>query len=221
VSASELAAGESASVPLRRVFNKYLIVLVFLFSGLAGCGSLLPPQQNAPMQFDLGPLPVHPQDNPGIAATLLIAGATAGPGLDNTAMQYRLAYQDATRAESYAQHRWVNEPARLFTQRLRARFAAASRGVLTPRDGARADYALRLALDEFSQRFDRAQSAQGVMRVRASLVDLKTSTLLAQHSFSAQKPATANAPGAAKALAAATDAVIEEIYGWAARQINK
>lgn len=208
-----------------QINSKYLFLLGILFLAscalLSGCASILPEKRDPPALFDLGPTRAHATSNPGIDATLLIAPAAASPWLDNIGMQYRLTYQDATRAEAYAHHRWVSSPALLFTQRLRARFAAAARGVVSAQDGAKADVALRLELDDFSQRFDAAQSSKAVARVRASLVDLNSRALIAQQTFSAERPAAPNAPGAAQALAQAADALIDELYEWTAQRLKK
>jgi cholesterol transport system auxiliary component len=208
-----------------RNYCKYLILLIIFVSscggGLVGCMSLLPEKSSAPALFDLGPPRAHAVSNPGIDATMLIAPATASAWLDNSGIQYRLAYQDAGRTEAYAHNRWVSTPAQLFTQHARSRFAAATRGVVSVQDGAKADVALRLELDDFSQTFDGAQSSKATVRVRASLIDMNTRALLAQQNFSVARPAAPNAPAAAQALAAASDALIEELYAWAAQRLKK
>lgn len=177
----------------------------------------MPDKREAPALFDLGPQRVY-SANPHVAdATFMIPLVSAGTWLDNTGIQYRLTYQDASRAEVYAQNRWVAVPAQLLTERVRARFAAASRGVVTVQDGARADYALRIELEDFSQSFESAQSSKVSVRLRASLIDVTTRQLHAQRSFNAERPAAPNAPGAAQALAAASDAVVEALFAWAAQ----
>lgn len=203
--------------------HKLLFLLSFLFLGSSGCTSFIADKRDAPALFDLGP----PRAAMGAAnphtidATLLIAAVQASAWLDNTSIQYRLTYQDAARTEAYAHNRWVSSPALLLTQRVRARFAAAARGVLTVEDGAKADYALRIELEDFSQSFDSAQSSKATVRLRASLIDLNTRALHAQSSFGAERPAAPHAAGAAQALAAASDAVVEELFIWAAQRLKK
>ena len=202
--------------------TKYLFLLIIL-SWLSGC-TLGAEQRNASEVFDLGPQRFHvtdPAAQPSIEATLLIAPVSATPWLDNPGIQYRLAYQDASRAEAYAQNRWVMTPALLLTARVRARFASASRGVVTAQDGAKADYALRIELEDFSQSFEAARSSKVTVRLRASLIDFNTRVLLAQRSFSADRPAAPNASGAVQSLAAASDAVVEELVTWAAQRLKK
>jgi cholesterol transport system auxiliary component len=199
---------------------KYLFLLSFLCAGLGAC-NLLPAQRDPPSVFDLGVPPVYAANPHRIDATLLIPPVNASAWLDNTGIHYRLNYQNASQPEAYAQNRWVMTPAQLLTERLRARYAAASRGVLTAQDGAKADYALRIELEDFSQSFDAAHSSKGGVRLRASLIDQNSRGLQAQKTFSAERPAAPNAPGAAQALAAASDAVVEELFVWTAQTLNR
>ena len=199
---------------------KYLILLCFLFSGLHGCSLLNAQKRDAPTVFDLGPQRVYPANPQPVETTFLISPVSASAWLDNPGIQYRLTYQDASRPEAYAQNRWVTTPAQLLTERVRARFAAASRGVVTAQDGARADYALRIELEDFSQSFNTADSSKAVVRLRASLIDLTTRALHAQQSFSAEQSAAPDAPGAAQSLAAASEAVIEDLFRWVAQRVK-
>ena len=199
---------------------KYLFLLIFFTSLFGGC-TLGPEKRDAPAVFDLGSQRVNPATAPSVNAILLIPPVAASAWLDTPNIQYRLTYKDAGRPDAYAQNRWVMSPALLLTERLRARFATASRGVVTGQDGAIADYALRIELEDFSQSFDDAQVSKVTARLRASLINLNTRALHAQRTFSAERPAAPNAPGAAQALTAAGDAVIEELVMWAAQSIKK
>ena len=203
---------------------KYLFLLT-IFSMLSAC-ALGPEKRDAPAVFDLGPQRAQSTQaaaKPVINATLLIPPVAASPWLDNANIQYRLIYQDASRPDAYAQNRWAMSPALMLTERVRvrARFAGASRGVVTAQDGAKADYALRIELEDFSQQFESAQASKGAARLRASLIDQNTRALHGQRTFSAERPAAPNAPGAAQALAAASDAVIEELVAWAVQNIKQ
>ena len=200
--------------------RNYLILLSFFVSALSGC-ALGPEKRDAPAVFDLGPHRVQQSAAPVVNATLLIAPVAASPWLDNPNIQYRLTYQDASRPDAYAQNRWAMSPALMLTERVRARFASAARGVVTAQDGAKADYALRIELEDFSQQFSGAQSSTATARLRASLIDQNTRALHAQRTFSAERPAAPSAAGAAQALAAASDAVMEDLVKWAAEQIKK
>ena len=196
---------------------KYLVIFSVVILGCA----IGPEKRDPPAVFDLGPQRSYPASRPAINATLLIAAASASPWLDSPHIIYRLTYRDAGRPEAYAQHRWAMSPVLLLTERLRGRFAAASRGVVGTQDGARADYSLRIELEDFSQSFDAADASRANVRLRASLIDLNTRALHAQRSFSVERPAAPNAPGAAQSLAAASDAVVEELVAWATQNLKK
>ena len=208
-------------------YAKYLFLLTFFMTTatvFSAC-TLGPDKREPSTVFDLGPARVEGAARgdapPAINATLLIAPVSASPWLDNATMVYRLNYRDASRPEVYAQNRWAMPPALLLTERVRARFAGAARGVVTAQDGARADYALRIELEDFSQWFDDAQSSKVSVRLRASLIDINTRALQAQKSFNVERPAAPDAPGAAQSLAAASDAVIEELVAWAQQNLAK
>lgn len=139
---------------------------------------------------------------------------------DSLNIIYRLNYRDAGRPESYLENRWAASPAVMLTDRLRARFAPAARGVVSLQDGARADYSLRVELEDFSQSFDAPEASKVAVRLRASLVNLETRALLTQRTFAVERAAAPNAPGAAKSLADASDAVVDEVLQWAAGNVK-
>lgn len=196
-----------------------LFLFVFLPTLITAC-ALGPEKRDAPAAFDLGPQRLSMAAAHSINATLLIPPVTASPWLDSPNMQYRLNYQDPSRPDAYAQNRWTMSPALLLTERLRARFAVASRGVVGIQDGAIAGYALRIELEDFSQSFDDAKSSKVTTRLRASLINQSTRALHAQRTFSTERPAAPSAPGAAQALAVASDAVIEVLVMWPGQSIK-
>jgi cholesterol transport system auxiliary component len=133
---------------------------------LAGC-ALGPQMREQPVSYDLGPPRSHAGSNPGIQATLLLPEVSAPAWLDGQGIVYRLSYENAARPQAYAQSRWAAPPAALLTQRLRGRFAAAAvSGIVTGSDGARADYALRIELEDFSQSFHAPNASRVAVRAR-------------------------------------------------------
>lgn len=200
-------------------FYKYLFLLIF-FNILAGC-TIGPEKREPPAVFDLGAQRTYTAAKPAIDATLLIPPVSASPWLDTPNIIYRLSYRDAARPEAYAHHRWAMSPALLLAERLRGRFASATRGVVGIQDGARADYSLRIELEDFSQSFDAPESSKATVRLRATLIDPNTRAFHAQRSFNAERPAAPNASGAAQSLAAASDAVVEELVAWATQSLKK
>ena len=91
---------------------------------------------------------------------------------------------------------------------------------MTGTDGARAEYALRIELEAFSQVFDSSSQSRVVVRMRATVVHVPTQGLRAQRTFVAERPATPNAEGASSALGVAADALIEELLPWVAQNLG-
>lgn len=193
--------------------------LFALVAGMAACtaGSQ---GREPPATYDLGPQRVAETKPTRVAATLLVQDVAAPSWLDSHGMVYRLNYQNPSRAHIYANSRWSAPPAALLTQRMRSHFAAASAGVTQGSDGARADYLLRVDLDDFSQSFESPQASRVNVRARATVVSIADRKLVAQRSFAIERDAAPDAPGAAAALAAAGDALIDELLAWTARALK-
>lgn len=192
-----------------------ILPLVLLLNGCS-----IGPQPREPVvNYDFGPQPAHAQSGARAKATLMVPAVVAPAWLDSSGIVYRLAYLDAARPQVYAQSRWVDSPAALLTQRVRGRFAAAG-PVVVNGDGARADYALRIEIEDFSQSFNAADRSQVAIRLRVTLVNLSTRALHAQRTFSVEQAAAPDAEGAARALAQAADAVIESLLEWAALNLK-
>lgn len=185
---------------------------------IGGC-SIAPQAREAVSSYDLGPPVLHPRANPGARAPLLIPLAAAPSLFDNTGMVYRLSYLDAARPQVYSQSRWADSPTALLTQRVRSRYATVQ-PVVNGNDGASAAHALRIDIEDFSQHFDAADRSRVSVRVRATLVALSSRTLSAQQTFSVEQPAQPHAEGAAKALAQATDTLIERMLEWTTQQLK-
>lgn len=203
--------------------------LLFVMLLLTGCATA-PHAQIPAAVYDFGlqsptdvPAASTLSGQPQIMASLLVAEATAPAWLDSQAIQYRLAYHDPAQTHSYANSRWVAAPAALLTQRIRSRITAVTNsGVVSAGDGVRADYALRLELEEFTQVFDTVEQSRAVVRLRASLVERGTRTLLAQRSFSVEQAApTANATGAVRALTEAGDRLTGDLIDWLAAKLEE
>ncbi|SCY03563.1 ABC-type transport auxiliary lipoprotein family protein [Nitrosospira sp. Nsp13] len=159
--------------------------------------------------------------NPPHLFTSLLVAATSPAWLDNPTIQYRLVYHDPARSYTYANSRWAAAPATLLTQRVKGYIAGVSNErVVSAGDGVRADYILRLELEEFTQIFDTPHQSRAVIRLRASLIERSTRSLLAQRSFSTEQAApTANAAGAVRGLTEASDKLIENLISWLAEKL--
>ena len=107
------------------------------------------------------------------------------------------------------------------SQRLRASIARANKAaVFAPADGVRADYTLRLELEEFSQVFDTADKSRAVVRLRASLI--RNRGIVVQQSFGIERAsATPNAEGGVQALIAASDEAGNSLIDWLAANMKK
>ncbi|HEV7814314.1 MAG TPA: ABC-type transport auxiliary lipoprotein family protein [Janthinobacterium sp.] len=193
-----------------------LTILLFLAAGCASKGA-------PPALYDFGPLNMDassataastaaaaPSTSP---ASLVVADANGPAWLDNERMYYRLLYADAQQSRPYAQNRWASAPLQLLTQRLKSRIAQAGVKVLSASDAAAGVDLLRIEVDDFSQNFDSVAQSSGQVTLRASL--LRGHRLVDQKTFSRNARAgSADAPGGARALAAATDAVAGDILAW-------
>ena len=206
---------------------KSLFVSIFTLSVLAAC-SVLPDKPVRPALYDFGPGVSASASGDQVLAPLpplaLDDITSSGGALDNTALLYRLAYQEAQQLRPYAMARWSTPPAQLVRQRLREQLSL-RRPVFNARDGLALNRSqnavlplrLRLELEEFSQLFTAPDTSVGVIRLRATLVEVTPGSekLLGQRSVVAQRPApSADAAGGVRALTAATDAAIEEIDQW-------
>jgi cholesterol transport system auxiliary component len=192
---------------------------------LAGCA--LPDKPTRATMYDFGPgqLTTQPTTRQAPLPPLAIDEiTTAGGALDNMAVLYRLGYADAQQLRPYAHARWSMPPAQLVRQRLlaqmgqrRAVFNAGSSVALNRNQGSALPLRLRIELEEFSQLFSAPDASVGLIRLRATLVDITPAgeKLLGQRSVVVQSPAdSADAPGGVRALTAATDAAIEELDQW-------
>jgi cholesterol transport system auxiliary component len=143
----------------------------------------------------------------------------APPALDSAAVLYRLAYSDVQQLRPYAQARWSMPPAQLVRQRLRESLSL-RRAVVNPGESS-VPLALRVELQEFSQIFDTTHNSNGLVRLRATLIEAQggADRLVAQQVFIVQRlAASADATGGVRALTAATDGAVEEIDAWLQQQ---
>ena len=203
-----------------------LFVAFFGVLALAGC-SALPDKPTRPSMYDFGPgaltaLPATRQ--PSLPPLAIDDISTTGGAIDNLAVLYRLGYTDVQQLRPYAQARWSKPAAQLVQQRLREQlgqrrtvFRIGEGAALNRSQNAVLPLQLRLELQEFSQLFSAPEASVGLIRLRATLLELTPAgeKLLGQRLIVVQRPAaSADAPGGVRALTAATDAAIEELDQW-------
>lgn len=195
--------------------------VIVVAAALAGC-SIGPKATEQPASYDLGPPRQLAAGNPPITAMLALPEVTAPAWLGGNGIVYRLSFENAARAYAYTQSRWTAPPPALLTQRMRSRFAAStSSGIATGTDGVRADYLLRVELEDFSQSFESPASSRVALRARASLVNLANRNMVAQRVFDVEQATpTPDAPGAVKALAAASDEFMDRLLAWTAERLK-
>ena len=187
---------------------------------LAGC-SFERPVSHVPTDFDLGTPSAYARANPTIRGIVMVAPVHATAPIDDTGIVYRLLYKDAARPEVYSQSRWTDQPARLITERVRARLGAIAEGVVSPAFSVRSDYTLRVELLDFSQYFDAPGASRAALRARATLVATESRRVLAQRGFEVERPAGGDAAGAVKALTEASNAFVEDLARWTAENAKK
>ena len=205
---------------------------------LAGCSILDKPMRLAMYDFGPGELAsasaplasVSSASSPASTAVTKLPAlalddiASPAGALDNTSVLYRLAYVDAQQLRAYSQARWSSPPAQLIRQRLREQLSQ-RRSVFNAREGVALNRSqsavlppvLRMELEEFSQVFSGPQTSVGLIRLRATLLELTPGgeKLLGQRTFAIEQPATsADAAGGVRALTAATDSAIAAIDQW-------
>ena len=190
---------------------------------LGGCALPEKPQRATLYDFGPGLVATAPSTRLAPLPPISLAEVDASPAFDGNAVLYRLAYTDANQLRPYAQARWSMPPAQLVHQRLRAALSqrravlgADEASALATPDGARPRI-LRVDVEEFSHLFDAPEKSNGLVRLRATLLEATPAgeKLLAQRSVIVQRPAASgDAPGGVRALADATDAAVQELQQW-------
>ena len=193
---------------------------------VGGCSSL-PDKPTRPVSYDFGPgvATASATDTSTPSTPMALADVETAGVADTAAVTYRLLYADAQQLRPYAMARWVLPPGQLVRQRIRE-VLGRHRAILEADDAlsqkrvdGRLPRILRLQLEAFSQVFTSPAQSEGVLRLRATVVDHtpQGESLAGQRVFVLRRPAaSADAAGGVQALAAATDAAAGEIGQWLA-----
>ena len=159
------------------------------------------------------PLAIHDFGPPGARLietrpVPLAVEVSAPLWFDALAIDYRLAYADASRLREYARARWAGPPAQLVQQRLVRQLA------LVPAGQGRTSCVLRVDISEFSQIFAAPGSSRGILQGRAQWLD-RGRGQLAQRDIDIAVPAeTADAAGGVAALTAAVGQLTASLLAW-------
>ena len=213
--------------------NRRQLVLWVATAG-AATGCSVAPKTPLAAVYDLGPPPPawsamaadHARADAGAGRTsaasvalgprralLRVFDIIAPTWLNGTGMAYRLDHVDRYRREIYRDSRWAAPPAAMLSLRVRQRLAA-----VPPADGPAnpEPRTLQISLDEFTQIFTSDSDSKAIVQIRARLGEPGAARLAVERPFSAERPApSADAQGGVRALALATDALVEQIVAWA------
>jgi cholesterol transport system auxiliary component len=192
----------------RPFFAAFALAITVLLSGCAT-------SSESTTQYDLGPVDARPLPTAPALPAISLAEARVPAWLDSHRMFYRLNYANEQQARAYADSKWAMPPGQLFVQRLKSRLSQAGGVVVPASEGALNLPMLTIEADDFSQVFDRAGHSNAQIAIRASLFDGRF--LRAQKMFVRQIPTdSADARGGVAALAAGSDAIIDDIAVWLA-----
>ena len=129
-----------------------------------------------------------------------------------------LYYQEsAYQRNPYAYNRWVDAPITLLQLVIQDRLAQQGlfKAVLSSTSTLAADRRLEITLHDFSQHFGADGSCEGVVRLRANLVDARKGRLLGSRQFMARVPAgSRTAAGGVVAINEAVSRVLQEMTDW-------
>jgi cholesterol transport system auxiliary component len=179
------------------------LTLVFSLTALlAGCGGLqLKPPPMAVYDLGLGPGP-----QAGLAFEPVSIEIRTPPWLDTSMMQYRLQWSAPERRRSYAESRWVAQPADMLG-------LALGRGL---KSGATVALCrLQIELDEFIHVFDTPERSRVEVVVRAALVPPRTEAPIAAREFRVVRSASGDdAVGGVMAYRQAADELIRALADW-------
>ena len=218
-------AMQSGAAGANKYWTKAGLLLVSALIAVSGC-SALPDKPVRSAMYDFGPgnLAAATPPTTSLPPIAIDDITTPGSALDNQAVLYRLAYQDAQQLRPYSLARWALPPAQLVRQRLKSTlsqrrtvFGAGDSAALNRSQNAVLPRLLRLELEEFSQVFSAVDASVGLIRMRATLLEVTPAgeKLISQRSVVVQRPApSSDAVGGVRALTAATDAATEEIDQW-------
>lgn len=173
-----------------------------------------------PTSYDFGPPVALTRANPMIPATVRVTPVTTPAWLDDSGIAYRLLYDAPAQPRVYAMSRWAAAPAALLTERLHARMAAVAAAVVGARFNVRADYVLRVELEDFSQHFTSPTDSRVTFQARATLLGSDGRELVAQQVFSSERSSAPDASGAVAGLTAAAEAFSEDVVKWTAHHIR-
>lgn len=201
------------------------ILLSILMLTLSGCG-LTGTQRGElyPQRYTLS-APASPVSSPSpeLPVVLGIASVSAPNWLNSAGMIYRLEYDTTGRLATYSRSRWAGPPAAMLQRVLENTLADSGHFKAVTDDGdSAASVVLRVSLTDFEQVFTSRQHSVGVLNARATLLQSGTESVLAQHAFHYQIPASsADAGGGVQALDKASSRFSVALDQWLQDTLRK
>jgi ABC-type uncharacterized transport system auxiliary subunit len=190
-------------------------VLGSLFALLAGCADLsqLLPTRERPVIHDLGPVPVA--ESVQSPAPGIVVQMDSSPWLNNTNVQFRLAYENQNRLNFYSTARWVGPPTEMLRERLAWMMAAHGQQLVAFSNKGMV-YRLNLSLDVFEQEFSAPGKSVAKVQMRGVLIDATSRKIISQRLVSVAVNAEPSINGAVSGLAAAANGAVKETLDWLA-----
>lgn len=198
------------------MYKRTLTILVL--SSLLGACAL--PSAHTWTNYTLQSPPQSSRPGKAVPLSLQIVAVDAPSWLKGRDMYYRLLYSDRGRISAYSRSRWLASPPTMLANLLVNRLSGAGlwRVVVGPGSDIFGDYTLHLRLTEFQQVFKTTKRSYGIVAARASLVDGKHDSVVAQNAFRFEVPARSpDAKGGAAALSTASDELAAAVERWLKR----
>jgi cholesterol transport system auxiliary component len=196
------------------------VVAVLWVAMTTGCSALLPTPPPPTTFYALEALPLAllvptspstVNSRPSRRLTWLVSPMLAAPGFDTPRIVY---VREPHRRESFALSEWVDTPARMLVPLLVAALAAddAQRWVVSASGPVSADVRLDTLLVRLQQNFSGSAPSRVRITLRATLVDARTSRVVAWREFDAEHPAASqDARGGVAAAQLAVHSVLTEL----------
>jgi cholesterol transport system auxiliary component len=197
--------------------------LAAVLLALAGAACFPRPRATPPvLVYDFGP--PGPEDGAAPAVVIPVPVAVGRPEaplwVDSPAINYRLAYEDASQIRTYAYSTWASSPVRLLANLLAQRVALASAVGVPAQAGPDSDDALVLqsTVEEFAQVFDSHEKSHVVVRVWVALMRASDRQVVARDTFTIERPApTPDARGAVRGFGEAVRELADRVVAWLAK----
>ena len=182
-----------------------IVAILMLFSG---CGA---PGKHAVARYDFGAAPQAIKAV--LPVKLQLLPVFAPHWINSDSINYRLAYRQGNQLAAYTESAWIAPPAELIALRLHS--ASPDHFLAAGNFSARAPCTLQFGLATFEQVFDTPGTSHARVTLHIMLSGRKSRESVAQADMhSTVAAATPDARGGSAALAAASDASVQQTLLW-------